>query len=97
MSVFMQDLKLECERIIAGTHCTWEVWLLPLSVFKADFFFLMQMMLQLALTAASVHEMEIQSIIQVPSKVTKFQRTTVKIRLRERERERERSQAVTLS
>ena len=45
--------------------------------------FLMQMMLHLALRAASVHEMEIQSTIQVLSKVTKFQRTIVKIRFLE--------------
>ena len=39
MSVFMQDLKLECKRIQTSTHYTWKVWLYALSAFKAGFFF----------------------------------------------------------
>lgn len=76
---FHARLEAECERIIAALTLPGKCGYIPSLLSKQTFF--MQMMLQLAMCSASVCVMEIPSTIQVPSRVTRFQRTTVKIRI----------------
>lgn len=64
--------------------CAWQCGYIP-SLFSKQIFFLMQVMLQLALRTASVHGIEIQSNIKVPFWVSRFPRTAVKLRFLGRE------------